>query len=339
MLPGSTAVVADAEGNKVAEVRYKAWGEDRYTFGTTPTTYRYTGQRQEAALGLYFYNARWYDPFLGRFVQADTIVPEPENPQSLNRFAYVQNNPLRFTDPTGHYEFETDPNDPYGIPAAPGIMPARRSTIPYAYTTKERRALIHRYGESLKKQTEMDSLERFAQLVDYAAGLYDPQSETDDFVRDLSAVILGYEGPDWKIHTIGYDDGREESRYWLGEDAFDNRGSWADWYFDYEPNNQMFHFWYYVAVEYFEGHIVATAGNICHESPLTIPPCGGGGVSIQDFLLAEAAMKLGHRLWIYAHQNQFPHYLSFPPFLNFIWRPIAPGEVGNWIRHNLGQNP
>ncbi len=74
----------------------------RYTWGTTPTTYRYTGQRQEAALGLYFYNARWYDPALGRFTQPDTIVPEPGNPQSLNRFAYVRNNPLRYVDPSGH---------------------------------------------------------------------------------------------------------------------------------------------------------------------------------------------------------------------------------------------
>ncbi len=80
---GSTAVVADANGVKVGEVRYKAFGEDRYTFGTTPTTYRYTGQRQEAALGLYFYNARWYDPFLGRFVQADTLVPDTNSQAAL----------------------------------------------------------------------------------------------------------------------------------------------------------------------------------------------------------------------------------------------------------------
>ncbi len=107
---GSTAVTANGTtGAKVAEVRYKAFGEDRYTFGTTPTTYRYTGQRREAALGLYFYNARWYDPFLGRFVQADTIVPEPGEPQGLNRFSYCLNNPLRRTDPTGH-----QPRDPIG---------------------------------------------------------------------------------------------------------------------------------------------------------------------------------------------------------------------------------
>ena len=57
-------------------------------------------------MGLYDYNARWYDPALGRFVQPDTIVPDPGNPQDLNRYSYVRNNPLKYTDSTGHW-FET----------------------------------------------------------------------------------------------------------------------------------------------------------------------------------------------------------------------------------------
>jgi len=48
------------------------------------------------------YGARYYDPVIGRFVSADTIVPDMSNPQDLNRFSYVRNNPLRYTDPTGH---------------------------------------------------------------------------------------------------------------------------------------------------------------------------------------------------------------------------------------------
>lgn len=104
---GSQAITANGTtGAKVAEVRYKAWGEDRYTTGTTPTTYRYTGQRAEASLGLYYYGARWYDAALSRFVQADTVVPSPGNPQSLNRFSYVLDAPLRFIDPTGHFTEE-----------------------------------------------------------------------------------------------------------------------------------------------------------------------------------------------------------------------------------------
>jgi RHS repeat-associated protein len=67
-----------------------------------PTDRRFTGQQWEASLGLYDYRARFYDPTLGRFLQPDPIVPEPGNPQALNRYAYVYNNPLRYTDPSGH---------------------------------------------------------------------------------------------------------------------------------------------------------------------------------------------------------------------------------------------
>ncbi len=47
-----------------------------------------------------FYNARWYDSSLGRFAQADTIVPA--GVQGYDRYAYVNNNPVRYTDPSGH---------------------------------------------------------------------------------------------------------------------------------------------------------------------------------------------------------------------------------------------
>ncbi len=68
-----------------------------------PTARRYTGQRLDAATGLYFYNARYYDPGLARFTQPDTIVPDPGDPQSLNRYSYAGNNPLRYTDPSGFF--------------------------------------------------------------------------------------------------------------------------------------------------------------------------------------------------------------------------------------------
>jgi RHS repeat-associated protein len=60
----------------------------------------------DSSTGLYFYNARYYDPALGRFIQPDSIVPEPGNPQSFNRYSYVLNNPLRYTDPTGFFTEE-----------------------------------------------------------------------------------------------------------------------------------------------------------------------------------------------------------------------------------------
>jgi hypothetical protein len=51
---------------------------------------------------LYDYNARYYDPLLGRFVSADSMVPGAGNPQNLNRYTYVNNSPLNYTDPSGH---------------------------------------------------------------------------------------------------------------------------------------------------------------------------------------------------------------------------------------------
>ena len=73
---------------------------------TITTDYGFTGQRDEAGLGLSNFNARYYRPRLGRFIGsqlgADTIIPNPANPMDLNRYLYVQGNPLNRLDPTGH---------------------------------------------------------------------------------------------------------------------------------------------------------------------------------------------------------------------------------------------
>ena len=99
---GSASVVTDASGNAVGEQRYYPYGETRVTTGTIFTDQLFTGQREMAGLRIYHYGARFFSPKLGRFLSADTIVPNPANPQDLNRFSYVRNSPLRYTDPTGH---------------------------------------------------------------------------------------------------------------------------------------------------------------------------------------------------------------------------------------------
>jgi RHS repeat-associated protein len=54
-------------------------------------------------LGLIYMNARYYVPEVGRFISPDTIVPDPGNSQSFNRYSYGYNNPVKYTDPSGHY--------------------------------------------------------------------------------------------------------------------------------------------------------------------------------------------------------------------------------------------
>jgi RHS repeat-associated protein len=80
----------------------------RFTSGVTPTSYRYTGQREEAGLGLYDYGARWYDSALGHFIQPDTIVPDGYNVLDFHRYSYVRFNPVKYTDPSGHCVFGLD---------------------------------------------------------------------------------------------------------------------------------------------------------------------------------------------------------------------------------------
>jgi RHS repeat-associated protein len=104
---GSTSLTLDQNGNKIGEMKYRPYGETRYITGSVPTDRRFTGQREESNLGsLYDYGARMFSPVVGRFISADISVRKPQNPQNLNRYAYVLNNPLRYSDPTGLFTQE-----------------------------------------------------------------------------------------------------------------------------------------------------------------------------------------------------------------------------------------
>ena len=128
---GSTSITTDVNGTKVSETRYKPWGEVRFSWtagqSTTPAyllpNYTFTGQYSHMddpstawvteGFGLMFYVSRMYDPALGRFIQADSIVPG--GVQGLDRYAYVNNAPTRFTDPSGHRCFPANECDtPHG---------------------------------------------------------------------------------------------------------------------------------------------------------------------------------------------------------------------------------
>jgi RHS repeat-associated protein len=98
---GSTSVSANPSGSPNTRMGFKPWGELR--FGASPTQYQYTGQYREPSLGIDFFNARWYDPALGRFLSADTDVPESQGSGlGFDRYAFVANNPMKYVDMSGH---------------------------------------------------------------------------------------------------------------------------------------------------------------------------------------------------------------------------------------------
>ena len=101
---GSVGAISKNDGTLVGELlRYEPFGDARGTQPSSDITDRgFTGHRENRDIGLTYMSARYYVGEIGRFASADTLVPDPQNPQSFNRFAYVNNNPLKYTDPSGH---------------------------------------------------------------------------------------------------------------------------------------------------------------------------------------------------------------------------------------------
>ncbi len=100
---GSTNAISREDGTIIDSGEYMPYGLDRSTNALLQTSaYKFTDQEQDDGTGLYNYDARLYDPVIGQFIMADTIVPDLFNPQSLNRYAYCLNNPVKYKDPNGH---------------------------------------------------------------------------------------------------------------------------------------------------------------------------------------------------------------------------------------------
>ena len=115
---GSVVEALDSTGavGVTASQLYAPYGGVRYASGSLPTDYGYTGQRADASTGLDYYGARYYDPTLGQFTSADTVLAG-----GLNRYSYVGGNPTTATDPSGHMDDE-DP-DEGGVTGTEGAPP------------------------------------------------------------------------------------------------------------------------------------------------------------------------------------------------------------------------
>ncbi|WP_439590393.1 RHS repeat-associated core domain-containing protein, partial [Hydrogenophaga sp.] len=109
---GSIAVITDESGTVVERLAYDPWGKRRNANGTpdpldalygVATDRGYTMHEHLDEMGIVHMNGRIYDPLIGRFMSADPFIQAPGNLQSYNRYAYVLNNPLAYTDPSGYF--------------------------------------------------------------------------------------------------------------------------------------------------------------------------------------------------------------------------------------------
>ncbi|MBB6402496.1 RHS repeat-associated protein, partial [Methanococcus maripaludis] len=97
---GSTNLLVNENGSEVERSEYFPYGQVQ---SGGSEKYGFTGQENDANTELMYYGARYYSPEYRIFIQPDTMLPSLYNPQALNRYSYTLNNPVKYTDPSGHY--------------------------------------------------------------------------------------------------------------------------------------------------------------------------------------------------------------------------------------------
>lgn len=147
------------------------------------------GQTHDQSTGLMHYGARYYDPAIGRFISADTIVPNPADPQSLNRYAYVRNNPINRIDPTGNSDLLHPKFADGGV--CPGSASRCRETYDY----------VHQQAEEMRADgmTAQAMAEVWGNGDNYQADMFDrlkgrgidPNPGRSDMLPDSNKCLLG----------------------------------------------------------------------------------------------------------------------------------------------------
>ena len=100
---GSIRALSDTTGVQTETFTYEAFGQLEHRQGTTPNSFRYTGEQYDPNLGFYYLRARYYDPATGRFPTMDTYQGRVHEPQTLHKYLYVHADPVNHTDPTGNF--------------------------------------------------------------------------------------------------------------------------------------------------------------------------------------------------------------------------------------------
>jgi RHS repeat-associated protein len=150
---GSVRALSNLASQQTDAYSYDVFGSVRSHAGSAEQAFAFTGEQADSELGLVYLRARYYDPALGRFLSRDHFAGYRTSTSSLNRFIYVQNNPVRLTDPSGNKSVKSIWND--------HISPYGQKAIDYGVTAAE-------YGSTYLKLTGQ-GLSSLAQNLDTAS--------------------------------------------------------------------------------------------------------------------------------------------------------------------------
>jgi RHS repeat-associated protein len=134
---GSTTLITDEQGNVVENLTYLPFGG--LLDSATTERFLYTGKELDRESEFLYYGARYYNGDFRRFIQPDSIIADVYNPQNLNRYAYVLNNPYKYVDESGNYVVEVGPKvtGTIGIPNILGVGGSVASGIGLSYVPNE----------------------------------------------------------------------------------------------------------------------------------------------------------------------------------------------------------
>ncbi|MEL4106276.1 RHS repeat-associated core domain-containing protein [Oscillospiraceae bacterium WX1] len=154
---GDVVNIADSTGSIVMTYDYDPFGVVTTATGNIANSYLYAGYQFDDETGLYYLNARYYDPVMARFMSADTYLGSVRDPLSLNLYTYCHNEPMMYTDPTGHSWLSRAWNVIKGVGkglydvgkrAVTGIVDTAKTT--YKFYTNNPIGQLKEFGEAVK---------------------------------------------------------------------------------------------------------------------------------------------------------------------------------------------
>jgi RHS repeat-associated protein len=351
---GSVRQMTDQAGAITFAQTYDPYGTVASTSGLSHTDYGFTGEQYSASTQMLYLRARYYSPAEGRFQSRDTWSGDANRPLSMNRWGYVEGNPVTYSDPEGYSKCYHSDNP----------------------VCEKSAMTLKNYGENIKRRVENGTLlpvEGFAQFADIAYTIF--ERDISDTLWAMTITINGMDanaGSVWKQTREGYglsakfdmgenwlpyeNDISKNVENWNGTGGkksvwvHSRRGDWNINYWD-KTANQAYHFWFFVAVGAFDGAIHSNGGNIYHEifqqhalkewqTTEEIINLGDGeaprwrGVSEPDWNLSMAGIRLGN------YYGNILADLKYMDCNDALFSPYTQSVIppGSWIRSNLKEH-